>query len=462
MNEAQVFRRTLTPYSRKCLIRTAGPDELFAPGWIDDHKPLTDERIEAAILGRLAVAYMAAASPRAIGIDIDDHTGRGNTYRLEMYERTRARFSGLMPSIVASSPRGLHVWYILEAPIPWTILEPYATAAVKGLAVELRPTPSLGLRIPAEAELLDPATLLPLHRGFKAVFEDAEIERSYHPAEIFGTGILPASVRSTLRERKARYGAFLGRSAIRKAEEENPFLPGCTNASLNALVPLYRSAGLTAEDTARRVYALLPPVYIGELRNWGRLLSRVKSYYRHAPDPKPVNRQASLFSDPIAESVASLWKGRVQNTDSENTASGLDDAHIRTTLRGRALGNESFRLEQGRASVRRLVNGILEWNEFITDIRGDPLEHARCRYLYPYFSKNTREGFTPLPQSVLRRIDANYHRFFPFLIASGFLEKAPYQYVPGAGICNYYRLRLDRFIGALEPQNDTKETTERL
>jgi len=221
-----------------------------------------------------------------------------------------------------------------------------------------------------------------------------------------------------------------------------------TNAALNALVPFYRSAGLDAGETARRVTALLPPVYDGDLRSYGHLLKRIESYYRNAPDPKPRSVQRSLFASPAGEAVASLWHGHNRDSRQEEKS----DAHIRTYPVTRQ-GQGSYQIEKGRTSIRRLVNGILEWHEYIAGIRSSPIEKSTCAYLYPYFAANTRKGYTPLPWTVLRRIDANYHRFLPFLIASGFLVKAPFQYVPGAGICNYYRICINRFVSVSFDQN---------
>lgn len=445
LSNADSFKTTFKPYIKKCLIKADG-GELFAGGWYDQGGPLSDERINAAIFGRIAVAYFATTSPRAFGIDIDDHTGRGNDYLLQIYDKVVSRFGNNSPSIVAASPHGLHVWYLLDYPMPWQILEQQTKAAVQGLPVEVRPTPSQALRIPTQAALLDPDKhLLPINRDFEDVLSRADSDRSYNPAYLFGEAILPQAVRSTLHDRRKKYGALRYSMTINKAQEEHLLLPGCTNDALNALVPLYRAAGMDPEDAAIQITGLLPPVYIGELRDYTRLLKRVKAYYKGVPDPKPYNVQRSLFTSPIAENVATAWKPCTQNTDLDTTC--LDEAHIRTYTRGTSPGNVAYRNRQARESIKVLVSGIIEWRDFVQDMYKDPLERSKCNYLYPYFSKNIGDGFFPVPQSVLNRINHNYNRYFDYLQEIGFLEKAPYKYVPGAGICNYYRINSDNFAG---------------
>ncbi len=442
MSKSSTFKTAFTPHYKRCLIENSGQG-LFSGQWYNQGGSLTDDRITAAILGKFAVAYYASTSPKSFGIDIDDHSGRGEAYLADIYGKTIARFNGA-PSIVAASPHGLHVWYFLEFPIPCQILETFVKNAVQGIPVEIRPTASLALRIPREASLLDPGTLLPINRDFETVIEAAAADRVFHPAELFGSEIMPQAVRLSLRERQKRFGALRHSTAIKKAQEEYLFLPGCTNDALNHLVPLYRAAGMDPDDTALQIAALLPPVYAGELRRYSRLLQRVKSYYRGAPDPKPHVPQQQLFTSTIADTIASKWEPYTQNKALDNTR--LDDAHIRTSSRGMAAGNTEYRNSQVRASIRRLVCGILEWREFAVSLYDDNIERTKCNYLYPYFAKNIKEGYIPVPQSVLRRIDQNYSRHFDFLISIGFLERAPYKYVPGAGICHYYRINVNNFI----------------
>jgi len=418
---AQSFKRSFTPFRRRYAELA---DDLFGGRWRTADLPLTDDRIEAAIFGRAVLAYLCAYSPRALGVDIDDHAGQGPAALRAKYDAVRARFGGLYPSVVCLSPRGLHAWWFITWPMPTAVLHGQAEAKLHGLEVELRPTPTLALRIPHEGGLVDPGTLLPVRQDFQTVIADAP---RYHPAELFNPDVLPAGQRANLAARKRRAAAARYSRTIAEAEAElYPILPGATNDALTRLVPLYRGAGLTEADAALRFAAMLAPFYAGELRDGARLRKRVHSFYLRAPDPKPRSVQRGLFTAPAADAVA--------RAAADFRAKGQR-------------GKRALRRGQVEGSCRRLAAGIIVWVDYIAAVRADPRQRGEWNYLYPYFAKNTREGLVPLPRATLRRIDANYSRHLPYLVGCGFLAPGPYAYVPGAGICRYYRVDLERFTG---------------
>lgn len=417
---AASFKRTFSPYLRRFAMRV---EDMFGGTWRTAEQPLTDERIENAILGHALFAYFTCYAPRALGVDIDDHEAKGPAVLRAQYDAVRARFGGLFPSVVCRSPRGLHLWYLLHWPVPWAVIHEQAGAKLRGLKVELRPSPTLALRIPHEAGLLDPGTLLPLRRDFNRVVAEAP---HYHPAELFNPEVMPVSLRADVATRRKRYSQARYSRAIAEAEAElAPVLPGNTNDALCRLMPLYRGAGLSEEESALRFYDLLAPFYTGELRDPGRLRRRVGSFYKRAPEHRTRGEQHGLFTSPIAEAVA---KAVVQ-------------------VKASRPGERALRRGQVQQTARGLAAGILEWADYVAAVRADPRERSVWCYLYPYFGKNTREGYVPMPRSVLRRILWNYDRYLPALVACGFLTPAPYPYVPGAGIARYYRVDRELFHG---------------
>ena len=246
----------------------------------------------------------------------------------------------------------------------------------------------------------------------------------YLPDDLFGGAVEPRAVRESLAVRRARFGS-LGRWRTLAGIEAAvaPVGPGETNAALCRLVPCYRGAGMTAEESAARFAGLLHPSYTGELRDRHRLLGRVRSFFRN-PAPtlytRPVDLQGDLFSEGIAAAVAETWKPRGETRQ----------ARAGATKRRRTLG--------------RFVLGILDWAGYVRRVYDDPGARAAWNYVYPFFAKNMREGFVPLPRSVLRK-HGEPERVLPHLEAQGFLTPSPYPYVPGAGICRYYRVDSGRF-----------------
>ncbi len=420
MSKAASFSKSFSPFRRRHLILTdhGAPDLWGAadPTWRNLEAPLSDQAIESAVLGLRVLGYFLAASPRAFAIDVDDHARKGSGYLLDRLAVVRSKL-GARPSIMARSPRGLHCHYFLTWPLPAAILEERLRERFAGVyGLEVRPTMTAGLRIPAESSLLDPATLFPLYKPFERAVEDAE---RYHPAEILGPAVLPDAIRESLAERKGAFLRFQQWDRIARAEAEvSPILPGVTNDALVTLIPVYRAAGLDAEGAALRFRDILHPIYEGELRDWGRLLQRVRSFYkgdRDTPYTRPKgSRDPDLFSAIIADNVAA----RVPDMK---------------------------RACQRRASVRRFVLGVLDWKAYIDAVRSNPASLAAWGYVYPYFAKNTREGFYPLPKSLLRTFGAEF-RILPQLLSVGFLEESPYQYVPRAGISKYYRINAGPFL----------------
>ncbi|HQH79256.1 MAG TPA: hypothetical protein PK535_09835 [Synergistaceae bacterium] len=413
MKRAAAFTRAFSPYRKRHFVH--GEDGGLFPSWALTGRYLTDERIENAILGRLVLAYLAATSTKALGLDIDDHGGRGAAYLAGLYDAIIGRLGGVCPSFVAASPRGLHAWYFLDSPFPFRILEARARELLHGLPVEIRPTPAAGLRIPAETRVLSPDNLRPVHEDFNAAVAEALETRAYHAAEILGEGVMPEAMRLTLKERRGR---MAWGSLHRVETDAYPITAGTTNEALKRLIPVYRSAGLPKAEAVARFKALLDPGYTGELNNWRRLYKRVESFYRRPGTyyERPRGATVDLFADSIGETLAELWDGDKRR------------------------GRGAYHVQARRERIKRLASGIVSWTTYVSETMRIPAERAAWGYLYPYFTKNRAEGYFPLPKNLLFRLDKNYHHIFPFLQDVGFLEPAPYPYVPGAGICRYYRV----------------------
>ena len=213
--------------------------------------------------------------------------------------------------------------------------------------------------------------------------------------------------------------ASLQKTSLHRVETDAyPITAGTTNEALKRLIPVYRSAGLPKAEAVARFKALLDPGYTGELNNWRRLYKRVESFYRRPGTyyERPRGATVDLFADSIGETLAELWDGDKRR------------------------GRGAYHVQARRERIKRLASGIVSWTTYVSETMRIPAERAAWGYLYPYFTKNRAEGYFPLPKNLLFRLDKNYHHIFPFLQDVGFLEPAPYPYVPGAGICRYYRV----------------------
>jgi hypothetical protein len=111
-----------------------------------------------------------------------------------------------------------------------------------------------------------------------------------------------------------------------------------TNAALCELIPLYRSSGFTAEEAAAEFAALFAPCYDRELRrNPRRLLQRVRSFYRNAPETRfdtlPAHADVDLFTEIIAAAIAGMVTGPTQ-TRQQRAAVTQKRRTVKKPLRG--------------------------------------------------------------------------------------------------------------------------------
>lgn len=416
MSNNKAFTKKFKPYRSRYIYQKEETDLFTAPGWQTAERYLTDNMIENALTGLAVYGYFLNSCPSCFGIDIDDHTARGDGYLLSVLDTVKNRFNNLDPSVICRSPHGLHAYYFLAYPIPFTVLEERLKTILAGVPVEIKPTTRTGIRFPRIGKFIYPNTLLPVTTDFEQMLDEAE---RYHPAELF-TEINPEEIRESLKERKGKTLRLRELQKIAKIEAGFPCIfDGNTNDALCNLIPVYRSAGLTAEESASRFYANLAPVYAGELRCFERLLRRIQSFYKNQPETfkRTETKQIDFYSLLLADTIANKVTGQ---TETMYQKKGLT---------------------QKRNTVRKAVLRLENWKNYIDGVKADRQMVEYWNYLYPYFKKNTAEGFYPIPQGIFLQIHTHYEWWLlPFLLDVGYLEKSPYGYSAGNGTCLHYRI----------------------
>jgi hypothetical protein len=412
MDKAEAFFKTFRPYQRKYAAKdTAG----FFDAWHTLPAPLTADLVRQAITGTLALAYFSTTARDSFAVDIDAHHGQGDGYLLTVYSRLNTAL-GVHPSALFKSPRGLHAYYFLSDYVPEAILLNLVRDRLKGIPVECRPTTSQALRIPAEPRAVDPVTMQPLNLPFDAICQDIE-RRRFHPSELFSTDILPAGVRESLRTRKRKAAIVRASPRLERLEAELlPIRDGDSNDVFVKLVYAYRSAGLDEDQALYRMAVCLvqSPMYHGELKDERRLRQRVKSVYSKtwkAPE-KAKAAQPELLDAPLIDTLAAL----------------------------------SPFARQRDKPIRRFLQAVLQYRGYHDSVMTDPKTRGYYNYLYPYYLKNRREGYYPLPYVFLVKANGQYESLMPWLISIGWIEPAPYQYSNLLGICKYYRFHDQGFL----------------
>jgi hypothetical protein len=434
LSNVALFKELFSPYLNRYIYQraeTAPPAEkgLFADSyldWLTAEQRLTDSKIDRAIMGKAVIGYFLSVVTRCLCIDIDDHTLKGDGYLLSVYQNIQNKLWN-PPSLLRRSPHGLHAFYFLEHPVPELLLIAKAREALRDVPIEVRPTSIVGLRIPAEKDLVDPVSLVPLKVSFEEAVNSARI---YHPAQLFGLDIMPRIVLESLKERRQKALTTKTWKSIANAEAEydGGIQGGTTNTALCELIPVYRSAGLTPEAAAAEFAALLASGYNGEFRqNPYRLLQRVRAFYRKEPETRfntlPVHAERGLFTDIIAESIAALVTGPTETRQ------------------------QKAALTARRRTFKKAVTAIEVWKLYIDGVISRKQYLEMWDYLYPYFKKNTKEGYYPLPRNLFKKLHEHYENdVLPFLKKIGYLERAPYRYSSDYGICYYYRINGYQFI----------------
>jgi hypothetical protein len=98
-------------------------------------------------------------------------------------------------------------------------------------------------------------------------------------------------------------------------------------------------------------------------------------------------------------------------------------------------------LTKKRATVRRAVIGMEQWRIYLDGVKAGKRFMETWDYLYPYFRKNTGEGYYPLSRNILKKFHSRYNEYLlPFLEQAGYLRRSGYQYSSVYGICYYYTI----------------------
>jgi hypothetical protein len=257
----------------------------------------------------------------------------------------------------------------------------------------------------------------------------------YHPIELFGMSVLPDEIVEGFKERQSKAIKTRTWEAVGKAEAEYSaygIQSGATNTALNELIPIYRSAGFTPEEAAAEFTALLADDYAGELRTSPRrLLQRVKAYYKNVPETRfntlPKQTTDELFTEVIAQAIAALVTGATETAQQRGA------------------------LTKRRRTIKKAVILIERWRLYLISVINSKRFLEMWNYLYPYFKKNTAEGYFPISRNIFKqKIHEHYEKdVLPFLRKLGYLERAPYKYSSVYGICYYYKINGFQFIKAM-------------
>ena len=400
--------------------------------WREIQKYLTDTRINTALDGIRPAGYFGTSVTNVLSVELDDHYAGGwidsttpTNVLKNKYTEVVKRLS--LPSFAVRSPRGIHLYWILQERLPALIIQDIAKRKIGNLG-EVRPTMNAGLRLPELGKIIDPQTFQPVKVDFKKI-------EYIHPAILFDDQYTADYIKAEFKDfKKSR----LRYQTNKLVELEWKYLPvmGSTNDSLCILGALYKGAGLTLNEACERFKNLLAITGYtggtGELNNAKRLEMRLASVYKNVRD----------------------FTGSFETLKKEVQPSLFDQVLIDT------LTINSPYVAQRMNPLRYFLQGVMQWVNYHDEILRDPAQLALWSYLYPYYKVNVSRGFYPMPSTLLRKLNFRYFKFLPYLTESGFLTPAPFNYSSRLGVCKHYKVEKNvQFLIPSMPKKGRSATT---
>lgn len=349
------------------------------------------------------------------GMDIDDHDSNGwcdNLPTQILVERFNitVKIIGEHPSLIFRSPRGIHAYWFFIKPIPNVLLHNTLDDLFEGIKhIEILPTSKRSLRVPSQDNYFDNNLQKRDFPGFDCLVR-------YPYKAIFKNGFIHGKENS---DSKKTYIPKTNYTPLSLIQIENSLLPlknGQTNAVYTKLVAKYKIHGLDESQAYARFVDLInrSPGYTGPLIV--DLEKRISTSY---------SRMASIGLSQ-AKSLSDLHR----------------DPRIRMALEFciKRLGLDVPKRGKMKKSMITFLLNIISWKLACDNIFKNYETANYWEYLYNGSWFKHKEGYYPLPYSLLRKWNTHYDRPLNLLKGIGILEESPYNYSTTLKRCKYYRI----------------------
>jgi len=356
------------------------------------------------------------------GIDIDDHHDCGGWTGNVPSDFLCKKFAyvkneiGKDPSMVFRSPRGIHAFWFLTESLPNLVIEDILK--VRLYEVEILPTKKHALAIPRPTECLNSSLRPAVFHGYSRVI-------TYDPKDIFGKNSSPDAIKQEYKSGKTAGKTNNGRLFSMKSLEdmEAIYLPiknGKSNEAYISLVAMYIARGLSTSQAVQRFRVL-----VAKSSGYsGRLLSNIE------------NRVASSYRN---------IKGRMSTMEMGSPSVLLEEPKIQRIIKEilNLEGLYSKKRVRMRESHTKFLLLLFSWVRAIDRIQADPEYAAYWGYLYPKSFLFLRDGYFPLPHTLLHKWNSHYNDHLNLLKKYGILVESPHGYSTTLKRCKHYRLTKD-------------------
>lgn len=469
--------------------------------WFRVPELLSLELIQLAIDGKATIGYLSTHRTTVLGIDLDDHDHGGWTPRTrhilpnlhERYTLITSRFP-VPPSLVAETPRGIHLFYFLSkpishqhlhhlthlrlAPITNTLntlntlnsttpdpLQTFDTLSTEHpdptdlppvrQPYELKPTPTTTLRIPRRQWLRNPATLTPLYKHTTRPI-DWHTFPIYHLSTLFGP-----DYRRHLSIHGYPHPTTLNPAAlIPGIHPTHPTPPRSTKKRRNTrstqappspinhtLITDIESQYLPFQPHQTNDQLLqLVPAYLKAGLTPDQAITRIIDHLRSSPtytgpltNPDKATRRITHVINYVTNHThtPSTPNNPIQPTDPIQSIHTTDSIEPTEHL----VAKHPF-VPQRTKAIRRFLESLASWKTHHDRIYANKALLGHYDDVHPFYQINRSNGFYPLPKNLLRSWNDNYGDILTWLINIHVLTRSPHSYIPGK-TCLYYKINLN-------------------
>ena len=358
------------------------------------------------------------------GIDVDDHYTNGwednkPTEILTARYRLAKGLIGIDPSLVFKSPRGIHAYWFLEQVVPTLILYRNLKELFKDIKhIEILPTNNHALRIPSPNLYLNNNLETCEFPGFDPLTR-------YSIDSIFIHG-LKSDWRKIDAKTKSRKPHYTSISLAQLEKKLTPFKNGQTNKAYIELVAKYKIHGFDEDQAYDRFVKILKnsPKYTGPFLK--DLKIRIETSYKRIAglNLSQMKSLSDLYREPHIKKMIDILIVKM-------------NLHI------------SNKGKMRKSMIMFLLN-IISWKIACDKIFKSYDTACYWSFLYPGSWARHKEGFYPLPYSLLKKWNSHYNRPLKLLKNNLVLVESPCNYSSTLKRCKYYRICLtcyDRIKG---------------
>jgi hypothetical protein len=419
--------------------------------------------LQHAIDGNLMMGFYFSPLSRVLGLDIDFHDPnnpawtkqtRNPTDQLFKTYRAILKYCTEIPSLTVESPHGLHLYWLFELPILFDLpdLIYYMKERLPPKAnIEILPTTNKPLRVPQKKYILNPYDLtraLPRKKdrtfdfnGLKRYKSLFDVFPKYPPHEIYTpeepSDDYPAVTYDHVEVddaagshlEAAEAPAFDRRVFANHPPEKPETRSKTTSTSIDSFL-----------FTTGNTYNEFPALY-KKCRDKGMGLPEIKDVFYETLD----RSQQYGYSGPLHRNHRTVDKRieflhdtylPLKTKVTSSTFKEIDQDLIETLYR------QLPPINQRPATVKKFLYRLIQWYETTKESLNNFDYHSSFIAGHPNASMKIKEGYLPLPSTLLKSWVTRYHEILQVLLSTGILQVYNKgQYSQARHLCRYYKLR---------------------